>query len=60
MVTSVFRLSLAQVERLVRERATVPGSVRISMHALERMALRKITRDELHEVLRKGRLDRAP
>jgi hypothetical protein len=36
------------------------ASVLISVHALSRMALRKVTRDEVHEVLRKGRLLRAP
>ena len=57
---SVFKLSLPEVERLVRTRAAVTGNVRLTNHALVRMKLRHITREEVYDVLRLGRLVRAP
>ena len=57
---SVFKLSLSEVERVVRIRARSTGNVRLTQHALTRMKLRHITREEVYDVLCKGRLTRAP
>lgn len=57
---SVFRLSLIEVEHLVRKRAALTANVRLTNHVLVRMKLRHITREEVYDVLCQGRLVRAP
>lgn len=57
---SVFKLSLIEVERLVRARAAVTGNVRLTKHVLARMKLRHIAREEVYDVLCQGRLARPP
>ena len=57
---SVFKLSLPEVERVVRVRAGLTGNVRLTLHALTRMKSRHINREEVYDVLCKGRLARAP
>jgi Domain of unknown function (DUF4258) len=53
---SVFKLSVAQLERLIRGRAAQPMQVRLTVHALARMKLRQVLRDEVLEVLERGRI----
>lgn len=61
MVTkSVFKLSLLEVERLVRKRAALTANVRLTLHVLARMKQRHIAREEVYEVLCQGRLLRPP
>ena len=57
---SVFKLSLAEVERLVRARAALTANVRLTRHVLVRMKLRHIIREEVYDVLCHGRLARPP
>ena len=57
---SVFKLSLIEVERLVRKRAALTVNVRLTNHVLARMKLRHITREEVYDVLCQGRLVRPP
>lgn len=60
MAASVFRLSVAQLERLIHERAAQPMQVRLTLHALARMKERHVLRDEVFEVLETGRMSRRP
>ena len=53
---SVFKLSVPQLERLIRGRAAQPMRVRLTLHALARMKLRRVLRDEVLEVLERGRI----
>jgi Domain of unknown function (DUF4258) len=53
---SVFKLSVAQLERLIRGRVVQPMQVRLTVHALARMRLRHVLRDEVLEVLERGRI----
>lgn len=55
---SVFKLSLIEVERLLRKRAALTANVKLTNHVLARMKLRHITREEVYEVLCQGRLAR--
>ena len=57
---SVFKLSTAQPERLIRERAALAIHVRCTSHAESRMRLRRVSRMEVVEVLRRGRMTRTP
>jgi hypothetical protein len=57
---SVFKLSLVDVERLVRKRAALTANVRLTNHVLARMKLRHIAREEVYDVLCQGRLARPP
>ena len=57
---SVFGLSLIEVERLVRRRASLTANVRLTTHVLARMKQRHIAREEIYDVLRQGRLVRPP
>lgn len=57
---SVFKLSLSEVERLVRARATLTANVRLTKHVLARMKQRHIAREEVYDVLCLGRLVRRP
>lgn len=57
---SVFKLSLVEVERLVRRRAARTVNVRLTNHVLARMKLRHIAREEVYDVLCLGRLARPP
>ncbi|MBN8508071.1 MAG: DUF4258 domain-containing protein [Burkholderiales bacterium] len=57
---SIHRLSSPQIERLIRDRATLSANVVFVHHALVRMRERAIMRLEVLEVLRQGRLRRAP
>lgn len=57
---SVFRLSLAEVERLLRKRSALTANVRLTNHVLARMKLRHIAREEIYDVLCHGRLARPP
>ncbi len=57
---SVYRLSQAQLERLIRERCAETAQVAFTVHALAQMKKRHILRAEVLEVLRKGSLVRAP
>ena len=57
---SVFKLSVIEVERLVRKQATVNANVRLTNHALARMRLRHITREEVFLVLCRGKLSKIP
>lgn len=59
-MVSVFRLSPAQLQRLVRERCLDTAQVAFTVHVLTQMKKRHILRAEVLEVLRKGRLVRAP
>jgi hypothetical protein len=59
-VTSVFKLSLAQLERLIRERSSDSLQVAFTTHALKQMKARRILRPEVIEVLNRGRLKRRP
>jgi hypothetical protein len=60
VVTSVHRLSAAQLERLIHERAGQPMRVSLTIHALKRMKERHVLSDEVFEVLEKGRITRPP
>lgn len=60
MATSVHRLTTAQLERLIHERAGQPMRVSLTIHALKRMKERHVLRDEVFEVLEKGRITRPP
>lgn len=57
---SIFRLSLAEVERVVRKRSASTANVRLTNHVLARMKLRHIAREEVYDVLCHGRLLRPP
>ena len=57
---SVFKLSAAQLERLIRDRAALAIQVRFTRHAESRMRLRRVSRMEVIEVLRRGRMNRTP
>ena len=57
---SVFRLSLVEVERLVRKRSSLTVNVRLTTHVLMRMKQRHIAREEVYDVLCQGRLTRPP
>lgn len=57
---SIFKLSLLEVERLIRNRAKRTANVRLTNHALARMKSRHIAREEVFDVLCLGRLARAP
>lgn len=57
---SVFKLSLVEVERLVRKRSALTANVRLTTHVLARMKLRHIAREEVYDVLCFGRLAKPP
>lgn len=57
---SVFKLSLSEVERLVRRRSALTVNVRLTNHVLVRMKLRHIAREEVYDVLCHGRLVQPP
>lgn len=57
---SIHELSVAQLERLIRELAAVTVQVRFTAHAEQRMRLRRILRAEVLEVLQRGRIVAAP
>ena len=58
MAGSVFRLSIAQLEKLIHERAKQPMQVSLTVHALARMKERHVLRSEVFEVLESGRMRR--
>jgi hypothetical protein len=60
VATSVFRLSVPQLERLIRERVAQPMQVVLTLHAQQRMKERHVLRDEVFEVLEAGRIARRP
>lgn len=60
MAGSIFRLSVAQLEKLIHERAKQPMLVSLTVHALTRMKERHVLRDEVFEVLEQGRMPRRP
>lgn len=57
---SVFKLSLFEVQRLLRARSALTRNVRLTKHVLARMKLRHIAREEVYEVLCQGRLASPP
>jgi hypothetical protein len=57
---SVFRLSVPQLQRLIRARAEDSAQIAFTHHVLLRMKQRHIVRMEVMEVLRKGLLHRQP
>jgi hypothetical protein len=59
-MASVFRLSTAQVQRLIRERARDSAQVGFTQHVLVRMKQRRILRPEVLDVLRLGLIERPP
>jgi hypothetical protein len=58
LATSVFRLSIAQLERLIHDRAKQPMLVSMTVHALMRMKERHVLRSEVIEVLECGHMQR--
>lgn len=60
MVKSIFKLSLPEIERLIRTRSALTAVVRLTKHALVQMKLRHIAREEVYDVLSHGRLLRRP
>ncbi len=60
MVSSVFRLSIVQLQQLIRTRSVDTVRVVFSRHVELRMKQRQILRPEVLEVLRRGRLQRTP
>jgi hypothetical protein len=59
-MTSVFRLSVVQLQRLIRQRAGDSARVVFTHHVLIRMKQRHILRPEVLDVLRLGSLRRTP
>ena len=57
---SVFKLSLLEVECLVRRQSALDVNVRLTIHALARMRVRRITREEVFTVLCQGKLSKLP
>lgn len=57
---SVFRLSVPQLQRLIRNRAAESSQIVFTHHVLVRMKQRHIVRTEVMDVLRSGSIHRQP